>query len=262
MAHVNMNQLADELYEAETSRKGIAPLTANQSNLSIEEAYKIQMINIERKQQLGHKISGKKVGLTSLAMQNLLGVDQPDFGYLLDSMAFDNGDQIDFTKVMQPKVEGEIAFVLNRDLAGPNVTKEDVLAVTEYVMPAIEVVDSRVKDWKITLADTVADNASCGLYVLGDKFTNIEQIDLASIHMKLYKNDELINDGYGNAVLDHPANAVAWLANKLYDFGVSLKANEIILSGAFSAAVDAEPGDCFTISMSGLSDVGFCFSRE
>lgn len=250
---------AAHLAEAEKNRLGVAPLTKLNPEITIDEAYQVQLHTIEGRVAAGEKIVGKKIGLTSLAMQQMLGVDQPDYGHLLDGMIIDNGGEISTNQVLQPKVEGEIAFILKKDLKGPNVTVIDVLAATDYVVPALEIVDSRVKDWKIKLEDTVADNASSGLYVLGDKKLPIDGLDLAQMGMVLYKNGKMVNTGVGAAALGHPATCVAWLANKLADYGITLKAGEVILSGALSAAVVGEPGDYFQARFAHLGEVNVRF---
>lgn len=250
---------AAHLAEAEKNRLGVAPLTALNPEITIEEAYQVQLQTIEGKVTAGEKIVGKKIGLTSLAMQQMLGVNQPDYGHLLDGMMIDNGGEIATNQVLQPKVEGEIAFILKNDLKGPNVTVIDVLAATDYVVPALEIVDSRVKDWKIKLEDTVADNASSGLFVLGDKKVPLDGLDLAQMGMVLYKNGQIVNTGVGAAALNHPATCVAWLANKLADYGIILKAGEVILSGALSAAVVGEPGDYFQARFAHLGEVNVHF---
>ncbi|GAB7389166.1 fumarylacetoacetate hydrolase family protein [Bacillaceae bacterium] len=256
-----IERLAAHLRQAEQEGKGVAPLTELVSGLSVEEAYRVQLINIQRKVDEGQRVVGKKIGLTSLAMQRLLGVDQPDYGHLLDGMVVENGGSIPFQRVLQPKVEAEIAFVLKRDLQGPKVTVTDVLRATDYVLPALEIVDSRIKDWKIKLEDTIADNASSGLYVLGGKPVKVEEIDLPLVGMVLYKNGVIMNTGVGAAALGHPAACVAWLANKLWEFGITLKAGEVILSGALSAAVDARPGDHFRARLAHLGEVGVGFTE-
>jgi 2-keto-4-pentenoate hydratase len=251
---------ADHLAQAVQTRTGVAPLTAIDSELSIEEAYQVQLLTIGRQLKSGGRVIGKKIGLTSLVMQKLLGVDQPDYGHLLDSMVVENGGAIPFRRVLQPKVEAEIAFVLKKDLMGPGVTAIDVLQATDYVIPALEIVDSRIADWKIKLPDTVADNASSGLYVLGGKPISVDQIDLQQVGMVLYKNGEIMNTGVGAAALGDPAICVAWLANKLAEFGISLKAGEVILSGALSAAINAEPGDFFHARFANLGEVSVRFT--
>ncbi|WP_221566899.1 2-keto-4-pentenoate hydratase [Alkalihalobacillus sp. TS-13] len=255
-----VKELSEHLVTAVQNRKGVQPLTEVYPDLSIDEAYQVQLSTIKRKTDSGQRIVGKKIGLTSKAMQDLLGVGEPDYGHLLDDMVIDNGDEIPADKVLQPKVEAEIAFVLRKDLHGPNVTADDVYEATAYVVPALEIVDSRVADWKIKLPDTIADNASSGLYVLGENKVPIRAVDLPAIKMDLYKNEEPVNSGMGAAALENPANCVAWLANKLSDYGVSLKAGEVILSGALSAAVDAMPGDTFRATFDALGEVTVRFN--
>nr|WP_263323458.1 2-keto-4-pentenoate hydratase [Neobacillus sp. Marseille-Q6967] len=255
-----VQHLYELLQEAETTKKSTAPLTEVYPNLTVDEAYQVQLRAIDQKVQNGQRIVGKKIGLTSAAMQQLLGVDQPDYGHLLDSMEVKNKGIIHLDSLFQPKIEGEIAFVLRKDLKGPTITVEDVLDATDFIAPALEIVDSRITDWKITLADTVADNASSGLFVIGDQRFSLTDIDLPSIEMNLFKNGELVNTGFGSDVLGHPAKCVAWLANKLSEYNVVLKAGEVILSGALSAAVPAEKGDRFTAGFSHIGKVEVTFN--
>jgi 2-keto-4-pentenoate hydratase len=250
---------ADHLAEAEQTGQGVRPLTELEPALTVEEAYHVQLKTIERKVNGGQKVVGKKIGLTSLAMQKMLGVDQPDYGHLLDSMVINNGGSISLDKVLQPKVEAEIAFVLKRDLIGHHLTAMDVLQATDYVLPALEIVDSRIANWKIKLQDTVADNASSGFYVLGDRPLKVHELDLVQTGVVLYKNGEIVNTGVGAAALGNPALCVAWLANKLFEFGISLKAGEVILSGALSAAENAAPGDRFHARFAHLGEVSVNF---
>jgi 2-keto-4-pentenoate hydratase len=254
-----IEKFAAQLIEAEQTRVGIDPLTTSDPEISIDEAYYIQLQNIKKKLVEGQKIVGKKIGLTSVAVQKMLGVDEPDYGHLLDSMVVENGGTIDIKTMLQPKIEGEIAFILKKDLNGPNVTVLDVLQATDYVVPAIEIVDSRVQDWKIKLQDTVADNASSGLVVLGGKPTKIEDIDLELIGMVLMQNGEVTNTGVGAAALGNPASCVAWLANRLADYDITLKAGEVILSGALSSMVVARSGDNFTARFAHLGQVSVNF---
>ncbi len=254
-------QYADHLAKAVAQGKGVAPITSLYPDITPAEAYQIQLVTIQRKLEQGYRVVGKKIGLTSQAMQKLLGVDQPDYGHLLDDMVVENGGEIPFHKVLQPRVEGEIAFVLKRDLTGPRVTELDVLQATDYVLPALEIVDSRIADWKITLPDTIADNASSGLYVLGGKPVSVDKVDLAQIGMVLYKNGEIVNTGVGAAALGNPATCVAWLANKLFEFGIVLKAGEVVLSGALSAAANAAPGDHFQARLAHLGEVSVRFTE-
>lgn len=252
-------QFAEQLLKAETTLIGTSPLTAAAPDLTVEQAYHIQLENITEKVAQGQTVVGKKIGLTSKAMQDLLGVNEPDYGHLLDGMVVENGSAVPKQKVLQPKVEGEIAFVLKKELKGPNVTTLDVLQATDYILPAIEVVDSRIQDWKIKLPDTIADNASSAFYVLGGKPTKIKDVNLELLGMVLTKNGQLVNTGVGAAALGNPAQCVAWLANRLADFNISLQAGEVILSGALSAAVDAKEGDTFTAKFAHLGEVSVHF---
>ncbi|GAW91027.1 2-keto-4-pentenoate hydratase [Calderihabitans maritimus] len=252
---MDVQELALKLLEAEKNRQPIEPLTVTYPELTVETAYRIQLAGVEKKVKSGRKIIGKKIGLTSRGMQQLLGVNEPDYGHLLDHMLVPEGEAVPRESLLQPKVEGEIAFILKETLRGPGVTIADVYRATEGVMPAIEIVDSRIRDWKIKLPDTVADNASSALFVLGGRMLPLKDLDLRHIGMVLEKNGELVNTGAGAAVWGHPAAAVAWLANKLSEFDIALEAGEIILSGAFTAAVDAAKGDVFHFSFHSLGSV-------
>lgn len=244
MADVRHQQFANLLYGAETSREAIPPLTQADGSLTVDDAYAIQLYNVQRVVDAGHVVSGKKIGLTSEGIQKQLGVNEPDYGHLFAAMDCADG-RVPTNQLMQPKIEGEIAFVLKADLAGGNVSPQDVRAATDYVVAAFEIVDSRVADWKIKLVDTIADNASSGRYVLGEKHCKLDEVSLPDIPMKLTKNGELVAEGTGAAVLGDPCVAVAWLANRLWGYGVTLKKGEVILSGAFSAAPLAQKGDKF-----------------
>ncbi|NYB75060.1 fumarylacetoacetate hydrolase family protein [Sedimentibacter hydroxybenzoicus DSM 7310] len=250
-------KLAQALKKAEKSCIAIEQISKD-TNFTVDDAYKIQLINIERELSGGKKVTGKKIGLTSLAVQNMLGVNTPDFGHLLDSMEVKN-NTIQINTMIQPKVEGEIAFVLKEDIKGPDATAKDVLNATEYVAAAIEIVDSRIKDWKISLIDTVADNASSGMYVISDRKIDPKTIDLKNIEMNLYKDSEKINSGLGSAVLGDPAFSVAWLANALSKYGVVLKKGEIVLSGALSGMLTAEKGNKYTANFSELGSISVKF---
>lgn len=258
MELTRFEKLALALKIAEKGCVAIEQISKDNTDLTVDDAYKIQLINIEKELSEGNKITGKKIGLTSLAVQNMLGVNTPDFGYLLDSMEVQN-NTIKINTMLQPKVEGEIAFKLKEDVKGPNATAEDVLNATEYVAAAIEIVDSRIKDWKIGLIDTVADNASSGMYIISDKKVDPRTIDLKNIKMDLYKGDEKINSGLGSAVLGNPAYSVAWLANALDKYGVVLKKGEVILSGAISGMIIAEKENEYTANFSELGSISVKF---
>jgi len=250
---------AEELYSAEVNLTPIEPLTSRNGNITIEDAYKIQLKNVEKKLKKGLKIKGKKIGITSFAVQKMLNVNQPDFGYLFDAMYVEDGGVINLNRLIQPRVEGEIAFVLERDLKGPGVTEVDVLRATAFVVPSIEIVDSRIKDWKIKIQDTVADNASSGMFVIGSKKTLIDNLDLRCLGMILEQNGEVVVSGAGAASLGNPVKAVAWLANKLSEFGEYLRAGEIILSGALAQLVVPKKGDFFKVTIQKLGSVSVKF---
>jgi 2-keto-4-pentenoate hydratase len=250
-----LEDLADRLDGAERTRAPIEPLTDVEPGLSIEDAYAIQSINVERRVGEGRVVRGRKVGLTSKPMQQLLGVDEPDFGVLLDHMFVEDGDEVRLSSLLQPRVEAEIAFVLDRDLAGPGVTTTNALAAIRSVLPSIEIVDSRVKDWKIKLVDTVADNASSGRLVIGGTLTPLAGLDLRLVGVVVSRNGQMIDTGAGAAALGNPARCVAWLANKLASFGQGLKAGEIVLPGALHKMVPVAPGDTFRAEFAHLGVV-------
>ena len=242
----------DELYDALVKCQTVAPLTERIPGITIEHAYHIQERLIRRRLDAGETVIGKKVGATSKVVQNMLGVEQPDFGSLLSGMLYNEGEAIPISRLIQPKAEGEIAFILKRDLMGPGVTTAEVLAATESVMPCFEIVDSRIKDWKIKIQDTVADNASCGVFVLGDRAVDPRKVELGLAGMVLEKNGEIVGIGAGAAALGHPLNAMAWLANTLGRLGIPLKAGEVILSGSLAALIPVQLGDSLRVSIGGI----------
>ncbi len=248
-------QASQKLWDAEKERVQIAALTAEYPEMTIEDAYHIQLETVARKISAGEKVIGMKIGLTSKGMQNLLGVMEPDYGHLTDKMLLLEGQPCPADELLQPKVEGELAFCLKRALRGPGVTIADVYNATDWVVPAIEIVDSRIKDWKITLKDTIADNGSSARLVVGSGMTPIGKIDMRLVGMTLEKNGELVNSGTGAEVWGNPAAAVAWLANKLSEFGIGLEEGNIVLAGALTAAQPAKSGDSFTVSFYGMGSV-------
>ena len=254
LSSAEIQRIADELYEAERDKTAIPPLTEKNPALTVADAYAIQLANVNRVVEMGHIISGKKIGLTSVAIQKQIGVDEPDYGHLFAAMDCEHGI-VDTSKLIQPKIEAELAFVLASDLSGGNVSADDVRAATDYIVGAFEIVDSRVADWKITLADTVADNASSGRYILGKLRLGVDDADLPTTTMCLYQNGSPVAEGTGAAVLGDPFISVAWLANKLWDYGVPLKKGEVILSGAFSAAPVAKKGDVFRAEFSSFGNI-------
>lgn len=253
-------QLADELWEADRSASPVAPLTERHPQLGIEDAYAIQSINIQRRISAGQRVIGRKVGLTSKPMQQLLGVDEPDFGVLTDEMFVEDGDLIDLGRLVQPRVEAELAFVMETDLAGPGVTTAGALRAIAGALPAVEIVDSRVADWKIKLVDTVADNASSGLLVVGGRMLPVADLDLRTLGVVVSRHGEIIDTGAGAAALGNPARCVAWLANQLGSFGDGLKAGDIVLPGAVHKMVGVQPGDVFRAEFAHLGPVTVRFS--
>ena len=250
--------LGDSLYQALRSNSVIDPITNQYPDMTIEDAYAVQKRMIDRRVQDGEVIVGKKIGVTSRAVMNMLGVYQPDFGYMMDRMIVNEGESIAMSTLIQPKAEGEIAFLLKKDLMGPGLSNADILAATECVIPCFEIVDSRIRDWKIKIQDTVADNASCGVFVLGDSAVSPRKVDLSTCGMVLEKNGEIIATGSGAAAMGSPVNAIAWLANTLGRLGVPLKAGEVVLSGALAAMFPCAAGDNFRVSIGGI---GACSVR-
>lgn len=255
----NLDQLGDELFEALRAARMIAPLTERYTQLDIEDAYAIQQRLMARRIDDGERIIGKKIGVTSQAVMDMLKVDQPDFGQLTDRMLVNQNEGVAISSLIQPKAEGEIAFVLKRDLAGPGVTVADVLSATEGVMACFEIVDSRIRDWQIRIQDTIADNASCGVFVLGDRMVDVRKLDLFTTGMVLEKNGRIVGTGAGAATMGSPVIAVAWLANTLGRLGMSLKAGEVILSGALSAMVPVVAGDNLRMTLAGIGGASVRF---
>jgi 2-oxopent-4-enoate/cis-2-oxohex-4-enoate hydratase len=257
VSRTEIAQLADSLYDARVQARACEPLTARAA-LSLGDAYTVSEINLKRRvEQERARLIGKKIGLTSRAVQKQLGVGEPDFGYLTSDMNVPLGETVPMRGLLQPRVEGEAAFVLKRDLAGPGVTVADVIRATDFVLPCIEIIDSRVKDWKIKIEDTVADNASSALLVLGTEPRRLRSLDLRAAGMALRVDGEVLSTGSGAACLDHPCLAVAWLANKLGEFGAALRAGDVILSGAFGPVVPVRGGEHVEVEISGLGRV-FC----
>ena len=242
-----------ELYQALRGEHTVEPFTDRFNDIEIEDAYYISQAMLKpRLENDGEAITGKKIGVTSAAVQNMLGVFQPDFGFLTDAMAYDDGATIPVKgNLIQPRAEGEIAFVLKQDLQGPGVTEEQVLAATDYITPCFEIVDSRIHNWQIKIQDTVADNASCGVYVLGKDKIDPTGLALDKLKVVVTKNGEFLSEGEGSAVQGNPLTAVAWLANTLGEFGIVLKAGEAILSGSLVPLESAASGDTFEMTMTG-----------
>lgn len=255
-----IKQYGDELYEAFVACKTIEPLLKREPDITLEDAYRIQLHFVERRVQAGERIVGKKIGVTSKPVQEFLGVFQPDFGQLTSDMVIEEGETIDLGSLIQPKAEAELAFILKDDLKGPGITAMDVIRATDYVVPCFEIVDSRIKDWDIKIQDTIADNASCGVYVLGKTKGDPRKLDITMAGMVLEKNGELHSTGVGAAVQGSPANAVAWLANTLGELGIPFKAGEVILSGSQSPLVPVVDGDELVCTVGGLGSCRVKFS--
>ncbi|MEY3006476.1 MAG: hypothetical protein RI942_818 [Pseudomonadota bacterium] len=245
--------LGRSLYQALRTQKTIRPLIEQVPEIEIEDAYHISRAMLApRIEQDGEIITGKKIGVTSDAVQKMLGVFQPDFGFLTNVMAFKDGSTIPIKEhLIQPRAEGEIAFVLKSDLVGPGVDESQVLAATDYITPCFEIVDSRIDNWKIAIQDTIADNASCGVYVLGQDRISPEGLALDKLEVVVMKNGAELSRGMGSAVQGNPLTAVAWLANTLGEFGIPLKAGEAILSGSLVPLESAVSGDYFEMTMTG-----------
>ena len=246
------------LHEALRNRCTVTPLIEQDPSLTIDDAYAISLDFLARRCRDGERVVGKKIGVTSKAVQDMLGVHQPDFGFLTDWMHVVGDIDVDAKALIAPRAEAEIAFILKDSLNGPGVTAADVLAATEWIAPCFEIVDSRIRDWKIGIVDTVADNASCGVFILGDARVVPRGIDLPGLHVTVTKNGEPLSEGYGSAVQGDPAQAVAWLANTLGAYGVTLDAGDVILSGSLVPLADAVKGDVFEMTLHGI---GGCAAR-
>ena len=260
MDDLKIKQYGDELYEAFVKFSPVRPLLEREPDITIEDAYKIQEHFVARRVAAGERIIGKKIGATSKPVQDFLGVYQPDFGMLTSGMVYQEGDTIDLGTMIQPKAEAELAFVLKADLKGPGITAMDVIRATDYVLPCFEIVDSRIVDWKIKIQDTVADNASCGVFLLGKTKGDPRVLDITLAGMVLEKNGEIFSTGVGAAVQGAPANAVAWLANTLGALGIPFKAGEVILSGSQSALIPVVGGDELVCTVGGLGSCRVKFS--
>lgn len=245
-------RLAEELYSALRDGRTVTPLVERHPELGIDDAYAISLGALARRRKDGERVVGKKIGVTSKAVQDMLGVHQPDFGFLTDRMWIEGDIDISGTGLIQPRAEAEIAFILKKSLRGPGISAADVVAATDYIAPCFEIVDSRIRDWKIGIVDTVADNASCGVFVVGEARADPRDHDLPALFVTVTKNGEPLSQGNGNAVQGDPAQAVAWLANTLGEYGVTLDAGDIILSGSLVPLEPAAAGDRFEMVLHGI----------
>ncbi|MBN3845843.1 2-keto-4-pentenoate hydratase [Paraburkholderia sp. Ac-20342] len=265
---MNAGQIKDAasaLRAAAHTHAFLAPLRETYPDMTIDDAYAVQSENVQWRIDEGRRIVGAKIGLTSVAVQRQLGVDQPDFGVLFDDMSFGHGEPVPVGLLTQPKVEAEIAFVLGRDIhvgdAG-HATFADVVAAVDYALPAIEIVGSRIANWNIGIVDTVADNASSSAFVLGGRPVKLDAFDLRLCGMLLERRGEPVSVGAGAACLGHPLNAVTWLARTVIERGTPLRAGSVVLSGALGPMVSVEPGDRFEAHIHGLGSVSAVFESH
>lgn len=250
-------EAAAALRSARKNKISIGKISEQYGVLSLDDAYAVAQINVQMRIQSGEKVVGKKVGLTSKVVQKQLGVDQPDYGILFADMEYLNGDLVPSSQLIQPKVEAEIAFVVGRDLVTEKPSYSEFLASIDYAIPALEIVDSAIENWQITLADTVADNASCGLYVLGSQPISIGMLQLEKVDMQMTVNEETVSQGKGAACLGHPLRAAYWLACTMAARGEGLKAGEVILSGALGPMVPIQQGDEVKADLAELGTISF-----
>jgi len=260
-----IQQLAQRLDVAERSRQQIRQFSLDYPSINIEEAYAIQRAWVEMKINAGLRLVGHKIGLTSRAMQVSSNITEPDYGALLDNMFFDEGSDIPFERFIVPRVEVELAFILGKDLTGPGISLFDVLEATDWVIPALEIIDARIEqiDQKTQITrkvfDTISDNAANAGVIMGGRAIKPTEFDLRRVPAILYRNGVIEESGVSAAVLNHPAKGVAWLANKLSAYGVGLKAGQIILGGSFTRPVAARPGDTFHVDYDQLGSISCRF---
>ncbi|SPL70257.1 2-keto-4-pentenoate hydratase [Acinetobacter stercoris] len=259
-----IESVAKALRDAELSKTAIAPIRPQLGGegADVDTAYTVQEENTKRALNEGRRLVGRKIGLTSKAVQTQLGVDQPDFGMLYADMAYGDGEAIPAGLLIQPKVEAEIALVIKQDLTKEKHTYADIISATDYALPAVEVVDSRIENWKITIVDTVADNASSAAYVLGSRPVKLENLDLVNCKMTMTRAGQVVSQGVGKACLSNPLNAAVWLADEMVRRGRPLLAGDIILTGALGPMVVANAGDEFTVEIEGFGSVVAAFAAE
>lgn len=255
-----IDQIWRQLAEADRSGIPCAPVKALLEPLGLDGAYTVQSLLIEDRLRAGQRVVGRKIGLTSVSVQQQLGVDQPDFGVLTNAMEYGDREEIPLSQLIQPKVEAEVAFILDHDLNMEAISLAEVIRSIAYVVPAIEVVDSRIRDWKISIFDTIADNASSGAFVLGGVAKKIDKIDLRLCGMRLDHRGEAISSGCGGACLGNPLNAVTWLARKMMQLGQPLREGQVILSGALGPMATVTAGEAYEATISGLGTVTALFA--
>lgn len=257
-----LHRLATSLRDAARQRQTILPVRDELAGMGIVGAYAVQDINTRHALESGRRLTGRKIGLTSKSVQQQLGVDAPDFGMLFADMELAPDEEVAPGRVLQPKVEAEVAVVLERDLDGEEVTLSQLISATAYVLPAVEIVGSRIRDWDIRLLDTVADNASSGLYALGTQPRKLSEVDLRMCGMLMERKGKVVSLGVGAACLGHPLNAALWLARKMAEVGRPLQAGDVIMTGALGPMVTVEPGDLIETTIAGLGVVRTAFSAN
>lgn len=257
---VDVEDAARSLYAAQANRTPIPPLTETYPTFTVSQAYRVQQRNLARHLGEGAVLRGHKIGLTSAPMQRLLGVEEPDFGYLLDTAVLGSGATVAVSDFCAPRVEPEVAFRFCAPLHGPGVTAADVMACVDALAPALEIVDSRIVDWRITLADTIADNASCGAAVLGNWLSLPAAPLLPQTVATLSVNGRTVDTGAGSAVMGDPAVAVAWLANALAGYGTGIQAGQFVMSGSYTAAAFVNAGDHVRAAVTGLGEIAVAFT--
>ncbi|MGE0743633.1 MAG: 2-keto-4-pentenoate hydratase [Rhodospirillales bacterium] len=260
MADAAIQAAAEKIRNAWQNGTAIAPVRDSLPANDLDAAYAVQQLNTRHWIATGRRLSGRKIGLTAKAVQKQLGVDQPDYGMLFADMEVVDGDEIALGRVLQPRAEAEVALVLGDDLAGQSLTLVDLIDAVDYALPAIEVVGSRIDKWDIKIVDTIADNASSGLYVLGTTPVTLDNIDLRLCGMSLEKKGEAVSVGAGVACLGNPLNAALWLARKMVDVGMPLQAGDVILTGALGPMAPVSPGDVLEARISGLGSVRAAFA--
>ncbi len=257
--------IAAQIRQAESTGQPIAPITEQlferPDDASLDVAYQVQQLNTEFHKSAGRVVSGRKIGLTSSAVQKQLGVDQPDFGMLWTDTEYQQGEEIPFSRVLQPKIECEIALILKSPLDMPQPGLGDVIQAVDFVLPALEIAGSRIADWKISIYDTIADNASSGVYVLGGPPRKLDGLDLQTCGMVIERDGQPVSTGCGAACLGHPLHAAVWLAKQMAERNDPMQAGEVILTGALGPMVNVNPGDVFRASINGLGTVTATFSK-